>query len=160
MNEMPPAENQTPEPILRPEARVARADRSLAAMVLFVCTLGGMGIGFGSAMYLMRAHWSAPGVYQCGAVARIADATTWLGVGIRSYTGRDGTVVMRVFDDTAAQRAGLRAGDLVRRFEGQRIRSADDLVTAVRSRTPGDVVTIEVERNRQPVTLTARLGAR
>jgi hypothetical protein len=33
-------------------------------------------------------------------------------------------------------------------------------VTAVRSRTPGDVVTIEVERNRQPVTLTARLGAR
>src|SRR5262245_21637957 len=44
------------EPVLRPEARVMRADRSLAAMVLVICTLGGMGVGFGFAMYLMRAQ--------------------------------------------------------------------------------------------------------
>ena len=162
MHEMPPAQtNETQEPILRPEARVARADRSLAAMVLFVCTLGGMGIGFGSAMYLMRAHWGTPGAaYRCAVVARAPQTTTWLGVAIRSFAGREGTVVLRVDEGTAADRAGLKPGVVVRRFEGQRIRSGDDLVTAVQSRAPGDVVAIDVERNGRPVRVDARLGVK
>jgi hypothetical protein len=162
MIDTPPAANQTaPEPVLRPEARVVRADRSLAAMVLFVCTLGGMGIGFGSAMYLMRAHWGAPGAYQCGTVvAPVADTITWLGVGIRSFPSSEGTVVLRVFDGTAAERAGLAPGDLVKRFEGDSIRTADELVRAVRSRAPGELVEIDIVRSGQPLTLHARLGSR
>jgi membrane-associated protease RseP (regulator of RpoE activity) len=164
MIDTPPATNQTnPEPVLRPEARVVRADRSLAAMVLFVCTLGGMGIGFGSAMYLMRAQWGMPGAYERCRVIAAADAPdtiTWLGVGVRSIASREGTVVLRVFDGTAAERAGLAPGDVVRRFEGDAIRSADELVRAVRSRAPGDLVELTIERNGQPLTMHARLGSR
>lgn len=160
MIDTPPAlPDNTPEPILRPEARVVRADRSLAAMVLFVCTLGGMGIGFGSAMYLMRAHWGGPVAFQC-APPTAPDTMTWLGVGIRSYPSNDGTVVLRVFDGTAAERAGLLAGDVVKSFEGQAMRSADELVRAVRSRSPGDLVELDIERDGQPLTLHARLGSR
>src|SRR5262245_2337550 len=79
------------EPILRPEARVVRADRSLAAMVLVVCTLGGMGIGFGFAMHLMRAQLAfAPAYAPRAAVYQTSsDHITWLGVGIRSFSGRN-----------------------------------------------------------------------
>jgi hypothetical protein len=161
MIDTPPAATQTnPEPVLRPEARVVRADRSLAAMVLFVCTLGGMGIGFGSAMYLMRAHWGAPALYQCGSATPAPDTITWLGVGIRSFPSSEGTVVLRVFDGTAAERAGLAPGDVIKRFEGEAVRTADELVRAVRSRAPGDLVEVDVERNGEPLTLHARLGMR
>jgi membrane-associated protease RseP (regulator of RpoE activity) len=158
MIESPPA-TQNPDPVLRPEARVVRADRSLAAMVLFVCTLGGMGIGFGSAMYLMRAQWGAPS-YAFRAPVDAPDTMTWLGVGIRSYPTREGTVVLRVFDGTAAERAGLSPGDVIKRFEGDAVNSADALVRAVRSRSPGELVELAVERHGQPLTLHARLGAR
>jgi len=163
MHDMPPEPtSQTPEPILHPEARVgnARADRSLAAMVLFVCTLGGMGIGFGSAMYLMRAHWGTPGAWKSVQVRVDTDDTTWLGVGVLSLARHDGAVVTRVFEETAAERSGLAPGDIVRRFEGQPIRTNDDLVRAVQTRTPGDLVAIDIERNRTPMTVHARLGAR
>src|SRR5512143_2472260 len=98
----PEAATDTPtpsaEPVLRPEARVVRADRSLAAMVLVICTLGGMGVGFGFAMYLMRAQLAyAP---MCGGhfapvmqVAPRDEAKTWLGVGYRKLPDHMGSVV-------------------------------------------------------------------
>jgi hypothetical protein len=155
----PTPEGDPGTPLLRPEARVMRADRSLVAMVLLVCTLGGMGIGFGSAMYLMRVQWGTTG---CPATARVADvdAITWLGVNIRSFSAREGTLVLRVFARTAAERAGLRPGDVVATFDGSAIRSAEELVSAVRSRTPGDLVEIGIERDGRPLTLHARLGRR
>jgi hypothetical protein len=162
MQEDPTKNPTTPEPILRPEARVgnARADRSLAAMVLFVCTLGGMGIGFGSAMYLMRAHWGAPGAWRTAEMRVATEGMTWLGVGVLSLARHDGAVVTRVFEETAAERSGLAIGDVVRRFEGKPIRTNSDLVEAVRVRAPGDLVAIDIERDRTPMTVHARLGAR
>ncbi len=153
------------DPVLRPEARVVRADRSLAAMVLLVCTMGGMGIGFGSAMYLMRVQWgagyvTAPPSMRALPAGAESDPLTWLGVGIRSFNGRDGSLVLRVFDGTAAQRAGFKPGDVVTSFDGQRLRGAEALVSAVRSRAPGELVEVGIERNGRPVTLHARLGKR
>jgi membrane-associated protease RseP (regulator of RpoE activity) len=152
-------ETPTIEPILRPEARVVRADRSLAAMVLVVCTLGGMGIGFGFAMYLMRAQLAFAPTYATR-VVQAPDRTTWLGVGIRSFSGRSGTLIVRVYGDTAAQAAGLRPGDVVTTFDGDEVEGADDLITAVRSRQPGEVVQLGLERNGQPLVISARLGMR
>jgi S1-C subfamily serine protease len=149
------------EPILRPEARVVRADRSLAAMVLVVCTLGGMGIGFGFAMYLMRAQLAfAPSYAPRAAVYRAHAHSTWLGVAVRSFVGRSGTVVVRVDPDTGAQAAGMRPGDVVTTFEGDEVRDAEDFSEAVAGRRPGEVVQLGVERNGQPLVLTARLGQR
>jgi PDZ domain-containing protein len=153
-----PSSAETPEPILRPEARVVRADRSLAAMVLLVCTLGGMGIGFGSAMYLMRVQWA--GGAPVAVVDSSPDMVTWLGVGVRSFSGHEGALVLRVFDGTSAERAGMAAGDIVTTFAGEAIRGSEDLVNAVRAHAPGDIVDVGVQRHGQPQTLRARLGFR
>lgn len=160
-NVTPPS---SPEPILRPEARVVRADRSLATMVLFVCTLGGMGIGFGSAMYLMRAHWGAPGAYttwhQCGErVAASPSPVTYLGVNIVTTRAQDGAVIVRVFDGTGADRAGLSRGDIIRTLDGASIGGSEELVQAVRSRSPGERVRLGIERQGQPIAIDARLGS-
>ncbi len=163
MTDTPPLTGSSPpvEPILRPEARVVRADRSLAAMVLVVCTLGGMGIGFGFAMYLMRAQLAfAPSYSYSTHAYQAPERITWLGVGIRSFSGRSGTLVVRVYNDTGAQAAGLQPGDVVTTFEGEEIGGADDLITSVRSRQPGDVVQLGVARNGQPLVVSARLGQR
>jgi putative serine protease PepD len=161
----PPGSTPPVEPVLRPEARVVRADRSLAAMVLVICTLGGMGIGFGFAMYLMRAQLAfAPGCPHrtpSAVVARAnADHITWLGIGIRSFSSRNGCLVVRVYNDTAAAAAGLQPGDVITTFAGQDVRDADDMVSSVRGRSPGDLVSIGIDRNGEAQVLQARLGQR
>jgi membrane-associated protease RseP (regulator of RpoE activity) len=148
-----PDRGEVPEPILRPEARVAHTDRSLAAMVLMICTLGGMGLGFGFAMYLMRAE-----LVLAPAGVATPPGSTWLGVGIRTVTDGTGSVVVRVYGDTAAAAAGVHAGDVVIAFDGQAVHDAEDLVNAVRTRAPGEVVPIALERDGKPVLVRARLG--
>jgi predicted metalloprotease with PDZ domain len=148
------------EPILKPEARVVRADRSLAAMVLVVCTLGGMGIGFGFAMYLMRAQLAFAPAFATRTVVVPTEHSTWLGAGARSFNNRGGTLITRVYAETGAQAAGLRAGDIVTTVEGEEIDGADELDAAIRSRPPGAIIQLGVERNGQPLVLRARLGQR
>jgi len=164
MDTMPPnsapTETTSPEPILRPEARVVRADRSLAAMVLVICTLGGTGVGFGFAMYLMRAQLAFTPMCGPHVVATRAAPITWLGVRIQNLSDHSGSIVRSVLNDTAAARAGLEPDDIITSFDGGDIRDIEDLVTAIRSREPGDVVPIGLERRGQPIVLRARLGAR
>jgi predicted metalloprotease with PDZ domain len=153
------------EPVLRPEARVVRADRSLAAMVLVICTLGGMGVGFGFAMYLMRAQLAyAP---LCGGhfapvvqAAQRDDVKTWLGVTYRRLPDHTGSIILHVYADTAAEAAGLQPGDVLTSFDGEDLRDSGDLRDAVLAHNPGEVVPIALERSGQPVVLKARLGFR
>src|SRR5215471_259003 len=112
------------EPILRPEARVMRADRSLAAMVLVICTLGGMGVGFGFAMYLMRAQLAyAP---PCSSIDRVdlVPGQTYLGVRYVA-TRRSPPTIDTVFANTAADAAGLRPNDIVMSLGGRDLRGID-----------------------------------
>jgi S1-C subfamily serine protease len=164
MDTMPPnsapTETTSPEPILRPEARVVRADRSLAAMVLVICTLGGTGVGFGFAMYLMRAQLAFTPMCGPHVVSARPAPITWLGVRIQNLSDHSGSIVRSVLNDTAAAAAGLQPDDVITSFDGGDIRDIEDLVTAIRARDPGDVVPIGLERHGRPLVLRARLGAR
>ena len=71
---------------------------------------------------------------------------------------RGGVLVDEVVGDGPAQQAGLREEDVITRFDGKRIRRVRDLLRAVRRRTPGDKVRVEIVRNRQPRKLTLRVG--
>jgi membrane-associated protease RseP (regulator of RpoE activity) len=159
----PPSEpnqpGQSDEPVLRPEARVMRADRSLAAMVLVICTLGGMGVGFGFAMYLMRAQLAyAP---LCAGVtaterADLVSGQTYLGVRYWS-SKRFAPIIYTVVPNTAADQAGVRAGDIIMSLGGRDLRGID-LHEAVIGHTPGEIVPIGIVRSGQRMVLYARLG--
>ena len=65
-----------------------------------------------------------------------------------------------VLPDTAAQRAGLRAGDLIRRVDREETDALEDVIVVLGFRCAGDLVQITVERDGAVLTLPVRLGER
>ena len=71
----------------------------------------------------------------------------------------NGALVTRVLDGTPADRAGLKAGDVITEFDGHKVDGSDDLRRMVREHEAGDV-DVRVERRGQERTLTAHLPER
>jgi hypothetical protein len=62
--------------------------------------------------------------------------------------------------DSPADRAGLKAGDIIVEFDGKTVKDLYEYTDALNAKKPGDTVTIVVLREGARVTLTATLGRR
>ncbi len=67
--------------------------------------------------------------------------------------------IVRVLDDSPAAEAGVRAGDVITRFDGQAIKLFDELADAVAAKEPGDRVRIEVRRAAETIQLDLVIGS-
>jgi serine protease Do len=67
--------------------------------------------------------------------------------------GTAGAVVTEVVTDSAAQKAGIKAGDVVTAFDGERVRSARQLERLVEETPAGRTVKVALQRAGAPVTL-------
>ena len=93
----------------------------------------------------------------------------WLGVStqeissdLRSgldYDG-DGVLVTRVIDNSPADRAGLRKGDILVSFNSRALASPDQLRELVTEAGPGRTVALRIVRDGEKRTLSAELSAR
>ena len=72
--------------------------------------------------------------------------------------GREGIDVRMVLPATPAEKAGIKAGDIIVGIDGQQINDRSDLSAAIGTHQPGDTVKVEVQRDGQNVELTATLG--
>ncbi len=81
-------------------------------------------------------------------------------LGVQLGEGDNGLPIDGVMDDTPALRAGLLAGDVIRRLDGQVIRTRDDLGEVMSDHSPGDVVEIVILRSGREVVLEVTLGSR
>ncbi|MEG2030826.1 MAG: PDZ domain-containing protein, partial [Janthinobacterium sp.] len=70
----------------------------------------------------------------------------------------EGALIANVERGSAAERAGLKAGDVVRKVNGQRIIGSADLPALVGTSLPGDKISMDVWRDGKIVSLTATLG--
>jgi S1-C subfamily serine protease len=68
-----------------------------------------------------------------------------------------GVVISEVVPGTPAAQAGVRPGDLVVGIDGVQLRQGADLRRVLRTRLPGDVVTLALLRDGRAVTVQARL---
>jgi putative serine protease PepD len=84
----------------------------------------------------------------------------YLGVTIRDATNGTGAQVGQVVSGSPADKAGLKAGDVITAVNGSTVSGADELTAAVGSRAPGDTVTLTVDRNGTTKTITVTLGTR
>jgi len=72
----------------------------------------------------------------------------------------DGALVVAVTPGSAAENAGVRAGDVITKAGDREVRDPDDLGDALSDAKPGDRMTIEVRRGGQQLALEATLGQR
>jgi predicted metalloprotease with PDZ domain len=92
----------------------------------------------------------APGGSRVGMVVRdveTADVTK------EKLAGVSGAVVTEVAKESAAEKAGVKTGDVVTSFDGERVRSARQLERLVEETPAGRTVKVAVQRAGAPVTL-------
>ena len=98
------------------------------------------------------------------------EGAAWLGVNLKDVTaekardlklpGEYGALVEHVDADSAAAKAGLHKGDVIVEFAGERVRSEAQLRRLIRETPAGRTVSLQVIRNGQAQTLSAKLEAR
>jgi S1-C subfamily serine protease len=72
----------------------------------------------------------------------------------------EGILVRSVNSGSAAEKAGLKAGDVITSFNGERVRSLGDLRQKLASQNEAKTAKIGVLRNRSEVSLTVELPER
>ncbi|MFD9705111.1 trypsin-like peptidase domain-containing protein [Lentzea sp. NPDC059081] len=69
-------------------------------------------------------------------------------LGVKVESTDQGARISEITPGGAAEKAGLKAGDVITKFGDRRIDESDTLVAAVRSKAPGDKITITLADNR------------
>ncbi len=126
-----------------------------------IATLGGDSadaqsgsIGLGFAIPIDQAKRIADELIQSGSASHAS-----LGVQVGNDTATHGAKIVEVTSGGAAAAAGLPSGVVVTKVDDRVIGSADALVAAVRSRAPGDKVTLTyLDSSGKPQTVQVTLG--
>jgi serine protease Do len=70
-----------------------------------------------------------------------------------------GALVAKVEPDSAAAHAGVKAGDVILKYNGTTVADSGQLSVSVNATAPGEKVTLDVIRDGKPMTITATLGS-
>lgn len=70
-----------------------------------------------------------------------------------------GAYIAAVNPGSGAEEAGVQVGDIVTAFDGQSVSSASDLMLDVRTKNPGDTITLTVNRDGETLDLQVTLGS-
>ena len=88
-------------------------------------------------------------------------AEGFLGVSLEPRTdGGVGSIIATVQPGSPAEEAGINEGDIVLAVDGEPVNGQAGLVAAIRDRSPGDTISVELVRDGERVTVTATLVAR
>ena len=71
-----------------------------------------------------------------------------------------GALVQNVDPGGPAEKAGLKNGDVIRKFNGQTVEGADQLTSMVTDTNPGTTVTLSILRNGKPLNIKVHLAER
>jgi serine protease Do len=76
---------------------------------------------------------------------------------LAEYFGtKEGVLVTSVYDESAAAKAGLKAGDVITSFNGSPVATPADVRRRIQDLNDGDEFTIAVMRDRKPLTLKGK----
>ncbi len=121
----------------------------------------------GICLGLVLIVFALAGASQAG--SKVSEETAWLGVQLQALNddlkeamgmdeGREGVLIAEVLDDSPADNAGIEDGDVVTAINGEAMTSVEQLVAAIRDRSPGDKVEIEVLRDGRSRSFDVELG--
>jgi len=81
-------------------------------------------------------------------------------LGVRGEDASPGARLNTVVAGSAADQAGLEAGDVILRFKDRQLRGWKDLVRQISEHAPGDEIELVVQRGRERLMVDVILGAR
>jgi serine protease Do len=70
-----------------------------------------------------------------------------------------GALVAQVEPDSAAARAGIKAGDVIQKYNGNPIVDAGQLSVQVNASAPGEKATLDIVRDGKPLSISATIGS-
>ncbi|NBU87239.1 MAG: PDZ domain-containing protein, partial [Verrucomicrobia bacterium] len=79
---------------------------------------------------------------------------------ILGHENNKGVLVTEVVPQAAADKAGLRHGDIIQKVDARSVKKRDHIVNLVSKKDPGDVVSVDVLRKSQPMKFRVTLGHR
>ncbi len=90
---------------------------------------------------------------------RPSKPNAYLGAGFSLDT--DDLEIANVYEDSPADRAGLKVGDLIVRLDNKKVSKRSDLAAFLRKCQPGDEITVDVQTpDDEEVTIDVKLGRR
>lgn len=139
--------------------------------------LDGLVVGINSQIYTrsggyMGLSFAIPANVAIGVIEQLKDKGRvdrgWLGVEIRDLD-RDmaealglrkpqGALVNRLFEGGPADKAGLKSGDVIMKFDGRVIGESGELPHVVGVTTPGKTVPVEIMREKKQQTIRVEVG--
>jgi serine protease Do len=103
--------------------------------------------------------------FRVGDVTINGDSDLWYGLdstraflGISSQDSPDGVKIMQVTDESAAEKAGLKTGDIIVKIDEKKIEDPEDVTSTIRKHKPNDKITITYKRSDKEAKTTATLG--
>lgn len=79
-------------------------------------------------------------------------------LGVTTDQADKGAEIQSVSDESAAEKAGLKEGDVIIKIDDKKIETPDDLTEAIQDRKPGDKVNITYLRDKKEQRASAELG--
>ena len=116
--------------------------------------------------------YTHPNVYTLNGRTRVGDNFTWNNgngfsifnedenramLGVTTEGSDQGVEIESVTKESAAEKAGLKKGDIITKIGDRKIESTDDVTDAIRNHKPGDKVSITYLRDSKTQTATTEL---
>jgi S1-C subfamily serine protease len=96
-----------------------------------------------------------PQIFTTMRTARLGVEAESLGPQLAEFFGvKEGVLVRSVLENTAAQKAGIKAGDVITKVDGTPVTSPTELSGAVRSASAKKTYSVELMRDRKPQTVS------
>lgn len=98
--------------------------------------------------------------YNYGNAASINSNKAFLGVGTQKQEEGEGVEITSVTDESAAEKAGLKEGDIITKINESKISSPEELTKTIGKFNPNDKINITYKRNKKEQKTTAVLTKR
>ena len=79
-------------------------------------------------------------------------------LGVTTEQADNGVEIQTITKESAAEKAGLKKGDIIKKIDDKEIESPDDLSETIQDHKPGDKVTVTYQRDKKEQKVTTELG--